>query len=137
MTVKELKEQLKGLPDGAKVYHVYDDRLSPVDIIYLARSGNVLASERENLPASADAALKSFSFWKHLPPESKDSRYLANPCPICGQKLYAYYDTPTCDEPELGCWFVECSKCEYKDDDSYPNLECLNRNFTVSDSEET
>lgn len=40
-------------------------------------------------------------------------------CPVCGNLLYTYWERYTCDHPELGNFFVECTKCDYKHDEIF------------------
>lgn len=64
---------------------------------------------------------------------SEQTKSLKNKCPICGQELYAYWYTPANDHPELGVWYVECSKeqCKYNHQDYFPNLEWLSKKFNI------
>jgi len=40
-------------------------------------------------------------------------------CPKCSSKLYMYPETMCSDHPELEFWYVECTKCDYRIDETF------------------
>lgn len=44
-------------------------------------------------------------------------------CPICRNKLYAYWHTPASDIPEIGVWYIKCTVCDYEVNEAFVTLE--------------
>lgn len=61
------------------------------------------------------------------------TKNLKEECPKCNKSLYAYWHTPACDHPELGCWYVECPnpECTYLHDEVFPDEKNLFIFFTI------
>ena len=57
---------------------------------------------------------------------------LKEPCPKCGDKIYAFYHMYCSDVPETGLWHVECTKCDWKHNDTFPTLAWLEEEFTIT-----
>lgn len=57
---------------------------------------------------------------------------LRGECPKCKQpELYAYKHCAASDVPESCSWYVECNRCTYESDDSYPFLESLEKDYNI------
>lgn len=69
MTVKELIEKLKELPQNAKVFHLWDgEPRTAINVVYESKNGSVITSDYKELCYSTSARPKNA-------PTSEEDRY--------------------------------------------------------------
>ena len=68
-----------------------------------------------------------------MQPPQETIKQLKNRCAKCGEKLFAYRQTPIREFPEIGAWYIECENthCDYTYPDCFITIEGLAEQFQV------